>query len=63
MLIWDHDNGSHYTDENQEVVDCEVGLQQALQENNLDYTTVQNLPTDLSGYPIVFVELGLYCVG
>ena len=63
VLIWDNDNGSHYTDENQETVDCEVGLEQALQANNIDYTTMQSLPDDLSDYQIIFVELGLYCVG
>lgn len=62
-LLWDNDNASHYQDENGDQVDCEVGLEEALAANNVNYETGGSLPEDLSGYDIVFVELGLYCVG
>lgn len=64
VLIWDNDNNSHYSDpETGALVSSEYGLQQALTANNINYTTVTYLPGDLSDYDIVFVELGIYCVG
>lgn len=64
VLIWDNDNNSHYSDpETGILVNSEYGLQQALIANHISYTTVSYLPGDLSGYDIVFVELGIYCVG
>ncbi len=64
ILIWDNDNYSHFLDpEGAGYVGCEYGIQQALTANNLDYTTVSSLPADLSIYDVIFVTLGIYCVG
>ena len=64
VLIWDHDNDSHYTDpDDGQLRGSEYGLQQALSANNVTYTTLSFLPSDLSNYDIVFVALGIYCVG
>jgi hypothetical protein len=63
-LIWDNDNASHYTDpDNWQSRGCEYGLQHALQANGVAFTTVTTLPQNLAPYDIVFVELGIYCVG
>jgi hypothetical protein len=63
-LIWDNDNASHYTDpDDWQSRGSEYGLQRALQANGVTYTTVTSLPQNLAGYDIVFVELGIYCVG
>jgi len=63
-LIWDNDNASHYTDpDDWQSRGCEYGIQRALQANGVTYTTVTALPQNLADYDIVFVELGIYCVG
>jgi len=63
-LIWDNDNASHYTDpDDYQSRGSEYGLQRALQANGVTYTTLTSLPQNLSAYDIVFVELGIYCVG
>ena len=64
VLIWDNDNDSHYNDpDNGMLRSCEYGIQQALSANGVSYTTVTTLPNNLSSYDIVFVVLGIYCVG
>jgi len=62
VLIWDNDNGSDYSDpENYVTRPCEYGIQRALAANNVSYTTLSTLPSNLDSYDIVFVELGIYC--
>ena len=64
VLIWDNDNNSHFLDpEGAGYVGCEYGIQQALSTNSVSYSTVSTLPGDLSSYDVVFVTLGIYCVG
>jgi hypothetical protein len=64
VLVWNNDNFSHYIDPETGIDrGCEYGLEQALQANGTFYTTVTSLPGNLSPYDIVFVELGIYCVG
>lgn len=64
VLIWDNDNNSDFIDpEGTGYVGCEFKIQQALTANGITYTTVSTLPADLSGYDVVFVTLGVYCVG
>ncbi len=64
VLIWDNDNNSDFLDpEGAGNVGCEYGLQHALTANGITFSTVSALPTDLSGYDVVFVTLGIYCVG
>ncbi|MCP4581852.1 MAG: hypothetical protein GY839_09540 [candidate division Zixibacteria bacterium] len=64
ILVWDNDNDSYYTDPGDgQVHGSEYGIQRALQDNFVNYSTVTSLPTDLSSYDIVFVALGIYCVG
>jgi len=64
ILIWDNDNNSDFLDpEGAGYVGCEYGIQQALTANNLNYSTVSSLPADLSIYDVIFVTLGIYCVG
>ena len=64
ILIWDNDNNSDFLDpEGAGYVGCEYGIQQALAANGLSYSTVYTLPADLSIYDVVFVTLGIYCVG
>jgi hypothetical protein len=63
-FVWNNDNASHYTDPDDGVDrQCEYGILQALSENDVDYSTSTILPSNLSSYDIVFVELGIYCVG
>jgi hypothetical protein len=64
VLIWDNDNNSDFIDpEGTGYVGCEYKIQQALTANGITYTTVSTLPADLSSYDVVFVTLGVYCVG
>jgi hypothetical protein len=64
VLIWDNDNNSDFLDpEGTGNVGCEFKIQQALTANGITFTTVSVLPGDLSGYDVVFVTLGIYCVG
>ena len=64
VLIWDNDNNSDYYDpEGAGFVGCEYGIQQALTAIDVTYETVTNLPGDLSSYDVVFVTLGIYCLG
>ncbi len=63
-LLWDNDNNSHYTDPNSGgTKNCEDGLEEALSANGIDYQLVTQLPKVLRNYDVVFVCLGLYCVG
>jgi hypothetical protein len=64
ILIWDNDNNSTVIDqETNMLVGCEFGIQQALTENNLEYTTVSVLPENILEYDLLFVTLGKYCLG
>ena len=64
VLIWDNDNNSDFLDpEGTGFVGCEYKIQQALTTNGINFTTVTTLPTDLSIYGVVFVTLGIYCLG
>lgn len=64
VLIWDNDNNSDFIDpEGTGYIGCEYKIQQALTANGITYTTVSTLPADLSSYDVVFVTLGVYCVG
>jgi hypothetical protein len=64
VLIWDNDNNSDFLDpEGTGYVGCEFKIQQALTANGITFTTVSTLPGDLSSYDVVFVTLGIYCVG
>ncbi len=64
VLIWDNDNNSDFLDpEGTGYVGCEFKIQQALTTNGITFTTVSTLPGDLSSYDVVFVTLGIYCVG
>ena len=58
------DNNSHFLHpETGASLNCEESIKQNLDMNGIEYTVVTNLPDDLSTYDIVFVELGLWCVG
>ena len=64
VLIWDNDNNSDFLDpEGTAYVGCEFKIQQALTTNGITFTTVIVLPADLSIYDVVFVTLGIYCLG
>jgi len=64
VLVWDHDNNSTYYDPITGVEkDTETGVESTLDINGIDYTTLTYLPNDLSAYDMIFVALGLYCVG
>jgi len=64
VLIWDNDNNSDYNDpEGAGFVGCEYAIQQALTANDVTYETVTILLDDLSSYDVVFVTLGIYCLG
>ncbi len=64
ILVWNNDNNSHFTHpETGASTNCEVGITSALDANDVDYTLSSTLPNDLSGYNIVMISLGLYCVG
>lgn len=65
ILVWDHDNGSSYTDlDNGGLSNCEDGITNQLDALGIEYNVSSSLGENLSAnYDIVFVELGLYCVG
>jgi hypothetical protein len=64
VLVWDNDENSEYIDpETGSLVNCEYGIIQSLEANDIDYIYVSELPDDINEFDIVFVELGLYCVG
>ncbi len=64
ILIWDNDAASHYDDmDTGQTMNCEEGIELCLDELGLDYEVVSTLPDNLLEYQIIFVELGLYCVG
>jgi hypothetical protein len=60
-FVWDNDNYS--TIINQGIHPCEEYIEEALEENYVEYETHVTLPTDLSDYDVVLVVLGVYCVG
>ncbi len=63
-LVWDNDNNSYYYDPNtNQFRDSEYGIVQALIDNGISFQTVTQLPSILRNYHVVFVCLGLYCVG
>ena len=64
VIILNTDNNSHYLHpETGASLNCEESIKENLDMNGIEYTVVTNLPDDLSMYDIVFVELGLWCVG
>ncbi len=64
VLLWDNDNGSTIADpETGSSVGCQVGLQNALTDLGIGFTNVSSLPTDLSGYDVIFITLGVWCLG
>lgn len=64
ILIWDNDNNSYFDDmDTGQTLDCEDGIELCLDELGLEYEVSNTLPENLLEYQIVFVELGLYCVG
>jgi hypothetical protein len=63
-LVWDNDNSSHYTDPNTGAIkNSEEGILDALTANGINYQLVTELPAVLRNYDVVFICLGLYCVG
>ena len=64
VLILDSDNDSYYfTTETGNYIGCEGGIVETLELNGIGSTVVTSLTTDLSNYDIVFVEVGLWCLG
>ena len=64
VLILDSDNDSYYfPPETGNYIGCEGGIEETLELNGIGSTVVTSLPTNLSNYDIVFVELGLWCLG
>lgn len=64
VLIWDNDLGATIDDpEGAGTVGCEYAIQQALTANGISYTTLTDMPLDLSPYDLVFITLGHWHVG
>jgi len=64
VLILDSDNDSYYfPPETGNYIGCEGGIIETLELNGIGSTVVTALPTNLSNYDIVFVEVGLWCLG
>ncbi|MCK5343262.1 MAG: hypothetical protein KAR20_07650 [Candidatus Heimdallarchaeota archaeon] len=64
VLILDNDNDSYYfPPETGNYIGCEGGIVETLELNGIGSTVVTSLPANLSAYDIVFVELGLWCLG
>lgn len=65
IFVWNHDNNSHYTNLDTGSDDnCERGITDQLDILGLEYTVGSTFPDDSSNnYDLIFVELGLYCVG
>ena len=64
MLVWNNDNNSHYLDpQTGAYTNCELSITQSLDALGACYELLSFLPTDLEEYDIIFIELGLYCVG
>ncbi len=64
VLILDSDNDSYYfPPETGNYIGCEGGIVETLELNGIGSTIVTSLPANLSTYDIVFVELGLWCLG
>lgn len=64
VIVWNNDANSHfYHPETGAYLGCEESIKENLDLNGIEYGVVNTLPEDLSAYDIVFVELGLWCVG
>ena len=64
ILILDSDNDSYYfPPETGNYIGCEGGIVETLELNGIGSTVVTALPANLLTYDIVFVELGLWCLG
>ena len=64
ILVWDNDNESdYYHPETGAYLGTEMGIKEALDKNGISYTSTAYLPDDLSIYDVIFVALGIYCVG
>ncbi|MBT6994251.1 MAG: hypothetical protein HN952_04765 [Candidatus Cloacimonetes bacterium] len=64
ILVWDNDNNSQLIHhETGDTVGCEYAIQEALIESEINFTTLDYLPEDLSEYDVIFTILGIYCLG
>ena len=64
MMVWDNDNNGHYLDpQSGYSTTCEISITQSLDALGISYDLFGFLPSDLEIYDIIFIELGLYCVG
>lgn len=64
ILVWDNDNNSDYIDPlTGTYQNCEYSITSSLDELDLEYELTTFLPSRLGDYDIIFIELGLYCVG
>jgi len=61
ILVCDIDNGSFYYEPNtREYHDFEFSITQSLEALTLDYDLRSYIPSTVSGYDIIMIELGLY---
>jgi hypothetical protein len=64
ILVWDHDLGEENTFDDPEgagTVGCEFSIQRALRQNDYNFTTLTDLPMDLSSYDVIFITMGWFC--
>lgn len=45
------------------MIQAEIGIKRALDAAGISYDLYSYLPTDLSGYDMIFATLGCYCLG
>lgn len=64
VLLWDNDNGipNIQNPETGQEEDACTGIKNALGLAGIEYTLVNDLPTDLSFWDIVIVTMGCYCL-
>lgn len=64
VLVWDNDNFSAFIHPETDLyTGCEQGITEALDLNGIDYELQSVLPLELDNFDIIFVTLGLYCLG
>jgi len=64
ILLWDNDNYTTiYDPEGAGVVGCQYAIEKALNNMQLDYTTLSYLPMDLDPYDMLIITLGHWCFG
>ncbi len=62
IYIWDKDHNKLFADpEGGGNVDATYGVKKALDELGYAYTFGATLPSDISGYDVIFVVMGSYC--